>query len=79
MYKEDVTQKEIIEFLERDCSAMRLAGCELAVAALRVVKDYDGIHRLLLAVANWSTVIANEGGRPHPNNAIARDAEPDAR
>jgi hypothetical protein len=42
---------------------MRNAGSELAAAALRVTEDYDGVHRLRLAVAKWAKVTADEGGR----------------
>ena len=42
---------------------MRMAGCDLATAALRVVRDYDGVHRLALAVSVWMQVLANQGGR----------------
>jgi len=32
-------------------------------AALRVVRDYDGVHRLALAVSAWAKVLADQGGR----------------
>ena len=32
-------------------------------AALRVVRDYDGVHRLALAVSAWAQVLADQGGR----------------
>ena len=44
-------------------NAMRMAGCDLATAALRVVRDYDGVHRLALAVSAWAQVLADQGGR----------------
>ena len=55
--------EQLISMLEIDNKAMRLAGNKLAAAALRVCEDYDGIHRLNLAIADWAKTIANEGGR----------------
>jgi hypothetical protein len=49
--------------LQTDNIKMREAGCNLAEAALNVIKEYDGLHRLALAVSEWSKVIAEEGGR----------------
>lgn len=43
--------------------AMRKAGCDLAAAALYTIGEFDGLHRLSLAVAEWSKAIGNEGGR----------------
>jgi len=51
--------------LARDNARMRAAGCKLAAAALYVAAEYDGTHRLLLAVAEWAKAIADEGDRPH--------------
>ena len=56
-------EKEIIKILNKDNKEMRKAGCELAVSAIRVAENYDGTHRLMLAVKKWCEVIANEGGR----------------
>lgn len=53
------------EFLARDNRALRAAGGKLAEAALYVVHNYDGLHRLSLAVSEWSQTVADEGGRPH--------------
>ena len=53
------------EYLIAENNALRDAGCDLAVAALRVIRDHDGTHRLALAVAAWAQAVANEGGRPH--------------
>lgn len=65
-------EKEILEFIQRDNTKMREAGCELAIASMKVIKDYDGIHRLSLAVKDWCEVLANEGNRkllaPQPEN-----------
>jgi len=61
----DNVQAHLITQLDIDNKAMRVAGNNLAIAALRVINNYDGLHRLSLAVSEWATVIANEGGRPH--------------
>lgn len=60
-----MTDGEKIERLVKENKLLRDAGCKLAEAALRVAREYDGVHRLLLQVANWATTIANEGGRGH--------------
>jgi hypothetical protein len=52
-----------IRALSSDNSAMRKAGCNLAAAALYTIGEFDGLHRLSLAVAEWSKAIGNEGGR----------------
>lgn len=59
----DDIQSSLNEMLIEDNKKMREAGMELAEAALRVAKTYDGVHRLLLAVSKWSEVVANEGHR----------------
>lgn len=51
------------EMLIADNKRLREAGCELAEAAMRVAKTYDGVHRLMLACSKWALAIANEGGR----------------
>jgi len=53
----------IEEFLSKENKLLRKAGCDLAEAAIRVTKEYDGVHRLMLAVSDWARAIANEGGR----------------
>lgn len=58
-----MTDGEKIERLVKENKSLRDAGCELAEAALRVAREYDGVHRLMLKVANWANAIANEGGR----------------
>ena len=58
-----LVEQDLIKMLSEDNSRMRKAGSNLAIAALRVVRDYDGLHRLSLAIAEWSQAIANEGGR----------------
>ena len=52
-----------VEMLVRDARKMREAGGALAVAAVQVIHEYDGLHRLSLAVAEWQKVIAAEGDR----------------
>ena len=63
--KEKKIEDEIIDMTKRDTGKMREAGCDLAIAAIRVAKDYDGIHRLMLAVSRWCEIISNEGGRKY--------------
>ena len=54
---------DVQKMLLADNERMRVAGCKLAEAAQRVIREYDGIHRLSLAVAEWSKAIADEGNR----------------
>ena len=64
-------EAELVRMLQRDNQKMRRAGLHLAECASRVVKEYDGIHRLSLAVSKWYEVVANEGDRDltkKPNN-----------
>lgn len=51
------------EWLAEENRQIRKAGCELAEAALHVAREYDGVHRLMLAVSKWAMAVANEGGR----------------
>ena len=46
-----------------DQAALREAGLLLAEAASHVIREYDGIHRLSLAVAAWYKTVADLGGR----------------
>ena len=66
-----------LEMTVRDNARMRKAGTALAEAALRVIREYDGTHRLALAVADWSKAIADEGDRaalnPQPAQAKTTD------
>ncbi len=57
--KED--SKEV--YLIKQNHDLREAGLELCEVCNRVIKDYDGIHRLSLAVSKFYFVIANEGNR----------------
>ena len=56
-------ETEMIDMLSTDNAAMRKAGGRLAEAATAVITDYDGCHRLALAVAEWMKTVADEGGR----------------
>lgn len=55
--------KDQIKVLIEDNKKLRKAGTELAEASLRVIREYDGTHRLALAVSKWSKTLADEGGR----------------
>lgn len=54
---------EALAQLKEDNARLKKAGSDLAAAALRVVTDYDGLHRLMLATAGWAKALADEGGR----------------
>jgi len=56
-------EKEFNEMLTEDNNNMREVGNDLAICALRVIKNYDGLHRLSLAVSRWAKTIGNEGLR----------------
>lgn len=56
------------QLLLDDLYRLRKAGNALAIAALHVADQYDGVHRLMLSVSNWAMAIANEGGRPFPES-----------
>lgn len=51
------------DFLAKENKSLRDAGFDLANAAIAVARNYDGVHRLLLAVSDWFRAVANEGGR----------------
>lgn len=55
------------EYLAKENGELRRAGCKLAEAALHVAREYDGVHRLMLAVSEWAKVLADEGGRGKAN------------
>jgi hypothetical protein len=52
-------ERELIE----EITKLRQAGNEMAFASMRIINDYDGVHRLALAISNWLKVIADEDGR----------------
>ena len=55
------------QYLASENNALRKAGCKMAEAALYVAREYDGVHRLMLAVAEWAKAVADEGGRGRAN------------
>ena len=68
------TEAPTEEFLAAENRELRIAGCKLAEAALQVVREYDGVHRLMLAVSEWAQAVADEGGRGKAN---AKDQTPE--
>ncbi len=54
---------KMIKQLSQENKALRKAGGFLAERAMYTVTEFDGLHRLSLAIANWATVVANEGNR----------------
>lgn len=64
----DPNDRGMVEMLSADHARMRIAGLALAEAALHVIREHDGLHRLSLAVAGWATAVANEGGRGDQSN-----------
>jgi hypothetical protein len=60
--EQKLLSNQIIQ-LANDVNRFSDAGGKLAEAASRVINNFDGIHRLALAVADWMTAVANEGGR----------------
>lgn len=55
----EVTQ----EWVLRDNASLRRTGLDLAEAATHVIREFDGVHRLALAVSAWHKCIADEGAR----------------
>lgn len=49
--------------LSADYQSLKDAGNAMAAASFRVATEYDGCHRLMLAVSDWARAVANEGGR----------------
>lgn len=69
-------EADLVRMLVADHARMRSAGTALAEAALRVIREYDGTHRLSLAVADWAKAVADEGGRAErTEKAIARQRQ----
>ena len=56
-------REDVRDMLLADNKRMRSAGGKLAEAAIYTVHEYDGLHRLSLAVAEWSKAVADEGHR----------------
>lgn len=61
----DKEQAKIIQQLIKENKKLKKAGGLLAERAIYTVHEFDGLHRLSLAVANWSLTVANEFGRKH--------------
>lgn len=61
--KELEAQRETLRTSMNDNIRLRAAGCNLAEAALHVIRTFDGVHRLALAVAEWAQAVGCEGGR----------------
>lgn len=57
------TELEMIKQLSKENTDLRKAGGYLAQRAMYTVTNYDGLHRLSLAVSNWAKTVANEGRR----------------
>lgn len=60
---EGAATQDQIGILSCDNHRMRKFGTLLAEAALYVIREYDGTHRLSLAVSAWAKAIGDEGGR----------------
>lgn len=54
---------ELVKMLSEENKQLRKSGAELSIAALKVATEYDGVHRLMLAVSNWTKTMADEHGR----------------
>jgi hypothetical protein len=54
---------EEVEMLAAENVRLRRAGAALCQAAIRVASEYDGLHRMMLAVSEFTKVMANEHGR----------------
>jgi hypothetical protein len=65
----------LVEMMARDNAKMREAGCNLAEAAGRVIREYDGLHRLSIAISAWYSAIAGEGDRD-TRHAASADTHP---
>jgi hypothetical protein len=64
---------DLVRMLVADNRRMRAAGLKLSEAALHVIREYDGTHRLSLAVAEWAVAIADEGNRGERYALIAAE------
>ncbi len=63
-----MNESDMIRMLTEDNRRLREAGTEMAIAAMRVSTEYDGTHRLMLAVSKWAEALADEGGRGRTND-----------
>lgn len=57
------TADRLVAAVEAENARLRRAGTMLAEAALYVVREDDGVHRLAAAVSAWATALASEHGR----------------
>ena len=57
------SQQDLIKMLCEENERLRKAGARLAEAAIYVGANYDGLHRLSLAVSEWAKAMADEHGR----------------
>lgn len=62
---EDSVSAANMKMLAEENKRLREAGAQMAIAALRVATEYDGVHRLMLAVSVWAKAMADENGRGH--------------
>lgn len=63
-----------LKMLSEENARLREAGAQLAIAAMRVATEYDGVHRLMLAVSVWAKAMADEHGR-----GVKDEERPDGR
>lgn len=63
MSDQNEVESQLIEMLIEDNKRLKKAGSNLAMRALHVISEYDGLHRLALAVSEWTKAVADEGGR----------------
>jgi len=63
---------DLIQMLVDDNKRLRNAGCKLSEAAFKVATEYDGVHRLMLAVAEWAKAMADENGRGKVHQATEK-------
>lgn len=68
-------EKKLEEMLIKDNHRIRKAGNLLAEASLRVIGEYDGLHRLAMAVSDWCRAIASEGGREERHQSLEAEIE----
>ena len=54
---------QMIKRLSIENDKLKKAGSKLAQRALYTITNYDGLHRLALAVSKFSKVLGNENGR----------------
>lgn len=74
--REDVVERDMRDMLLADNKRMRSAGGKLAEAAIYTVHKYDGLHRLSLAVAEWSKAVADEGHRAALSASLQGEMQP---